>query len=124
MMGHVVCVTLTNGMKYEGILDVRDPLSGSTALKMAKQIFPTQPDQTTKQYPHLNILGKDIVCVRAAGLRHSKLLSQQLAANKSFQTDTTISGQKGPIRERKLEKWTAEPQDAPASQVISELEGS
>lgn len=108
MMGHSVTVHLVNGYKYVGILDVRDPITGSTALKYARQIT-DQVSQTQPQiFPHLNILGKDIVYVKATGMRHSKINKMQQAdSRRLFKTDVGISSGNGStLKERPLQKWT------------------
>ena len=63
---------MIDGTQYEGIMDVSDPETASISLKQAKI-----KESEGKVINQLNILGKDIESMVAAGLKRSTVVPKK-----------------------------------------------
>lgn len=113
LVGEIVKVKLTDGRVIEGMVDPQTVNQSSDIIVSLCCLL--EPDQRVLNEQCLKIPLRQIRWMKCEEMSVS---DQQHQPKSSFQTDTAISGARGSMKERKLEKWVP---DSPAPSTHEDL---
>ncbi|TPX64830.1 hypothetical protein SpCBS45565_g05604 [Spizellomyces sp. 'palustris'] len=102
MIGTKVEVKVRNGTVYEGIYSA-SPTSKDLGVLLKMATKKTSDGSEGVTIKNLIIMPKDVCSISARPLDLS--ITQKASGEREVQTDTTISGHSGLVKERQLQKW-------------------
>lgn len=129
-IGSFAVVTVSSGARYRGILVAANTSTDIGVVLEKAEKFSSAPgddddddSNLDQRFERLVFNPKDVVDVEIENLDLTPDKISSRKASTAFKTDTDISGQRGAIYERELQRWNADDESTPAL-ALDDLDSS